>query len=501
MNIKIAVILLGMFAAVNLFAQPSDDPYERYIEKYKDIAIIEMQRAGIPASIKLGQALLESDAGRSDLARKANNHFGIKCSNDWDGKTFDKKDDEYNDQGEHIESCFRVYDNAEASYRAHSEFLHNPKKQFRYGQLFELDPTDYKGWAEGLRKAGYATSPSYSKRLVKVIEQYKLYKYDYMTINDDRLIASNPSNDNHFNSTVDGFLVQNDVKYVLSRDNEPVEEVARRTHTRVRSLVAYNENLKNGAQRLTKDTKVYLQSKRNSYRGKENYHRVQMGETMFEIAQQYGLKLEKLYERNLMVPGMEPAYNEQVKLKGGKASNRPVLVSEVPQIIVPPAPRIDSIIAAKPSTTPPVKTEVVENNPITEKPTIVAESSASGETLPEMSAPKPSVGSAEPVPVKTVSNEKPVHNSAPNNSTANSEIVQPNKPRPQNDFDTSNIFTPPSVEKPITSTTETTQYHTVAKGDTLWNISQRYNTSVDEVKRLNNLNSDGIKLGQRLRIH
>lgn len=475
MSKKTTVVLASLFVAAHLFAQTSKDHLERYIDKYKDLAIAEMHRVGIPASIKLGQAIIESDAGRSDLARKANNHFGIKCNTDWEGKTFYKKDDDYNDQGEHIESCFRVYENGEASFRAHSEFLLNPRKQFRYGQLFELDPKDYRGWAEGLRKAGYATSPSYSKRLVEVIERYKLYKYDHMNPSNDHLIASN---DNRNNTDLDGFMVANDVKYILSRDNEPITEIAKRTHTPVRSLLHYNENLRTEKQELEQGTRVYLQPKRNAYRGKDTYHNVKLGETMFEIAQEYGLKLEKLYARNRMEPGMEPAPNESIKLRGGKVSNRPKLTSEVPDILIPAVPvKPDTVLSATPMPTPP---------PVQVLPVTTAPPSA-------ILAEKP----AATAPVESPST-KPVYNTVP---VVNQSLALENaKSSEEENFDTSDIFTTSKPEKPAQKPLELLDYHVVAKGDTLWNISQRYNLTVSEVKQMNHLNSDSIQLGQKLRV-
>ena len=172
--------LTALFVAMLWFctnAFPSDE-HQAYIKRYKNIAISEMERAGIPASIKLAQGLLESGAGSSDLARKANNHFGIKCHSNWTGGTYYKKDDEYNALGMLKKSCFRAYKNADASYVAHSEFLRDPKKHERYGFLFGLKTTDYKGWAKGLKKAGYATSNTYPKKLIDLIERYKLYQYD-----------------------------------------------------------------------------------------------------------------------------------------------------------------------------------------------------------------------------------------------------------------------------------------------------------------------------------
>ncbi|MES2810143.1 MAG: glucosaminidase domain-containing protein [Bacteroidota bacterium] len=138
-----------------------------YIERFKAIAIKEMNLYGIPASITLAQGLFESGYGNGDLAKIANNHFGIKCTTDWKGKSYYKDDDQVND-------CFRVYDNPEDSYRDHSEFL----KRKRYAPLFELEKNDYAGWAKGLKAAGYATNPKYPDLLIGVIERYQLYQYD-----------------------------------------------------------------------------------------------------------------------------------------------------------------------------------------------------------------------------------------------------------------------------------------------------------------------------------
>lgn len=138
-----------------------------YISKFKTIAIIEMNKYGIPASITLSQALLESGTGNSDLAKYANNHFGIKCTSDWKGKGYYKDDDQKDD-------CFRVYNNPEESFKDHSEFL----KRKRYAALFELDKDDYEGWAKGLKAAGYATNPKYPDLLINIIEKYNLQQYD-----------------------------------------------------------------------------------------------------------------------------------------------------------------------------------------------------------------------------------------------------------------------------------------------------------------------------------
>ena len=166
--------ILLLLAAAVLFLGAARNPRQAYIDRYYPLAVREMQRTGVPASITLAQALLESGAGQSPLAARANNHFGLKCHNDWTGETFIKDDDR---AGE----CFRAYPSVADSYRAHSDFLRGRE---RYKSLFDLDPTDYKEWAKGLRRAGYATDPSYANKLITLIEDFELYRYDTMTEED-----------------------------------------------------------------------------------------------------------------------------------------------------------------------------------------------------------------------------------------------------------------------------------------------------------------------------
>ena len=154
-------------ASENISSQNHKLSTESYIEKYKDVAIWQMRKYGVPASITLAQAILESNSGNSELANVARNHFGIKCNNSWKGRTYLKDD-------EHKNECFRMYGDESESFRDHIEFL----KKDRYANLFDLDHTDYKGWAKGLRKDGYATNPKYPDLLISLIERYKLYEYD-----------------------------------------------------------------------------------------------------------------------------------------------------------------------------------------------------------------------------------------------------------------------------------------------------------------------------------
>lgn len=189
---------------------------EDYINAYQFIAISEMERTGIPASIKLAQGLLESDWGRSELSEFGNNHFGIKCGGSWAGKTYYKVDDDYDSKGQLTESCFRVFESDEASYIAHSEFLIANK---RYAFLFDYDNTDYKSWAKGLRKAGYATDPAYPSKLIGIIKKYELHQFDSMSEDDIQILAEASNNSQKENE--DGlFNVDEEEAFISSVEEE-----------------------------------------------------------------------------------------------------------------------------------------------------------------------------------------------------------------------------------------------------------------------------------------
>lgn len=436
-----------------------------YIEQYKSIAIQEMERAGVPASIKLAQAILESDFGRSDLARRANNHFGIKCGVNWDGREFYKEDDDYDDNGKLVKSCFRVYRSPEASFIAHSEFLRDPAKDFRYGFLFRLDPTDYRSWANGLKRAGYATAANYHERLINLIETYKLHEYDRLGQAPivDVTVPNQPG--------APAFGYNNDVRFVLSANNETVSTISRRTDVSLGQLIKYNEQLNDGEQRLAEGTMVYLQPKRNAFRGRAESHLVKEGETMFDISQTYGIKLAKLLQRNRMEKGMEPAVGQNIKLRGGKVKQRPALRGEATpdkpvngvRIEMEEAPAPPPAAPTPPPTVQPERESGIR--PVTPAPTPTTPAN----TQPADNKP---ADTPPPAPVK------------PEERRPSTPVVQPAPSTP--------VTTPPPATAPV--------YHTVEKGDTLWNISQRYQTTVAAIRQLNNMTNDSIQLGQRLRV-
>lgn len=315
------VIIFSQLACGQTRTEEQDWVVLKYINTYKDIAMEEMARVGLPASIKLGQGILESTAGRSDLARKAKNHFGMKCGGNWDGKTYYHKDDCFDKYGEHEKCCFRKFDSAKRSYYAHSEFL----QKARYRFLFtDLNSQDYESWAHGLKTAGYATDPNYATKLIGVIRKYELYKYDKMVIDGSEIEPEDPIVPVASAGTISR---NNDLRMVFASADQTPLAISQKYGVKMRCLRKYNERLGGDTRKLVQGEKVYLQKKRRSWRGREKYHDVQDGETMYQIAQKYGVRLSQLYRKNRMDQGTQPGIGEKVKIRGWriKSKNAPKL--------------------------------------------------------------------------------------------------------------------------------------------------------------------------------
>ena len=336
---------------------------ERFVEKYHEIAIQEMHRTGIPASIKLGQAILESEAGSSELAINSNNFFGLKCGPSWAGATFYKKDDDRDRRGRLIKSCFRAFGDPTASFIEHSEFLRHPAKEYRYGFLFNLDRHDYKSWAWGLKESGYATNPRYAVLLISIIEKYELYSFDYYDPQPERVLVSNRGREKptyHHppiehrtllpagwrkqlkeDEIISGLVTNNGLPMVYAQVGDTPRKIADRYTKSVQQILDFNEELTDPDQPLQKTERVYFRKKKKAYRGNKKFHVVQSAETMYDIAQQYGIILEKLYVRNRLFPGSEPAVGEKVKLRGiVKYRQRPKVRTSrpMPEVIVASPP-------------------------------------------------------------------------------------------------------------------------------------------------------------------
>ena len=286
---RIAILL----AAAALALGASQNPRLAYIEKYSALAVSEMQRTGVPASITLAQALLESGAGQSPLALHANNHFGIKCHNDWTGRKYYKDD-------EQLRECFRSYASVEESYQAHSDFL---RARDRYKDLFDLDPTDYKAWARGLRRAGYATDPDYAGKLINLIEDYGLDRFDRgveVTVPTPNELESPRvvTPDARFRESVSLSLTrpvyeQNGVRFVSAVEGESYSSIAEEFGLFLREILRFNDVEADAM--LDPGTVVYIDRKKSEAAyGLGKYVVDREGETLWEISQRFAIQLKKL---------------------------------------------------------------------------------------------------------------------------------------------------------------------------------------------------------------
>jgi len=300
---------------------PGNHAAREYIERYGDIAVREMNRTGVPASIKLAQGMIESDHGRSRLARSANNHFGIKCHNSWRGPVIYHDDDRRNE-------CFRKYSSPEESFLDHSDFLVNGS---RYQSLFSLRSDDYKGWARGLQRAGYATNPAYADMLIRKIEENKLYLFDTgkaVPLKESPEYGSSSGQPGSEYGSVrpatakgsryslaaaSRVMVKNRVEYIVIREDDSYESLVSDFDLLSWELEKYNEVTVDSL--LKPGATVYLQPKRRKAEPGIRYHVVREGETMHKVSQLYAIRLQNLYEMNFMVPGSEPETGRRLNLR------------------------------------------------------------------------------------------------------------------------------------------------------------------------------------------
>ncbi|MCR5313477.1 MAG: glucosaminidase domain-containing protein [Bacteroidaceae bacterium] len=332
MNIAKHTLACMFFAfAVMANGQNKSAAYVKYIEQYKQIAIEQMNKHGIPASITLAQALLESGAGQGELAKRSNNHFGIKCGSSWSGASVRHDDDK---KGE----CFRKYDYVSQSYEDHSIFL----KRDRYARLFKLAPDDYRGWAKGLKACGYATLPTYAERLIKIIDDYDLHQYDYAGKDEmkEEEVAVDEGNFEYVeaekeqtkvvsrrkykqakttrytrNRSLHTVYSVNHLKCVVVRKGDTWYSISKEKGIEFDKLLKYNEANRNTI--LSTGMNVFLQKKRlkadKNYRG--YWHKVQFGETMYTISQKYGVKSKTLYKINYKKKGFVPQRGDIILIR------------------------------------------------------------------------------------------------------------------------------------------------------------------------------------------
>jgi len=524
----IVLVLLFCTAFTGLEANNSNQNFasvEDYIQEHKDFAVSEMHRTRVPASITLAQAILESSFGNSYLAIHANNHFGIKC-HEWVGEKV-YKDDDAKDE------CFRSYGSIYESFVDHSEFL----GKTRYAHLHQLEINDYKGWAKGLRKAGYATNPEYASKLITVVERYNLSQYDLqsqspMIVSTNKKEVYDQPTKSRYQTDRDrweknkkgkkkskkkrnksgislpklGFgkkasterrgkvFYYNRIKTVITKKEATPKYLARKYTLSLDKFCKYNDFLED--QVIPADTKVYLQSKRNQGPFKIKTHKVKIGETLKDIAQAYGIKEDKLYKRNYLRPGQRPAPGELIYLRG-KAPRPPKLVTsfytpndqprtpdygenlptyEKPEVTAPTKPKTKVLdVVKKAETVETIEDSYIPDDLITEEdvettPTIFdVEEEGIVPEIPKVIKTKPK---APKVTVPKVTVPKTTK------STVKKAVSKINS------------------DKMVTSST-----YVVQKGDTLYSISKKTGKPVEEIKRMNSLGSNVIKLGQKLIIN
>lgn len=296
---KTPFIALLLFFALHATGQIKwNAKYQAYIDQYHDLAIEQMQKYGIPASITLAQGLYESGAGLSRLTRESNNHFGIKCHG-WRGeKTY--HDDETRNE------CFRAYDSAYDSYEDHSKFLAGGK---RYKKLFSLKRTDYKGWARGLSDCGYATNPAYAKKLIEIIKLYGLHKYDKAKKYDKLMVRRTRQGGGKGSYLASRTITENNKShYVKARAGDTFRSLSKELGISRRKLAKYNERDKDAT--LEDGEIIYIDKKqrRAAKEYKKRPHTVKAGESMYSISQLYGIRLNRLYKMN----GLDANYSIKV---------------------------------------------------------------------------------------------------------------------------------------------------------------------------------------------
>ena len=346
-KLKILFLLFASLAFRNSFAQ-QDPVVIEYINNYKELAIEEMQRTGIPASIKLAQGIHETSAGTSDLVRRSNNHFGLKCKSEWTGMTVKHTDDAPNE-------CFRKYESSRDSYKDQSNYLKNSP---RYASLFELDPTDYKAWAFGLKKAGYATNPKYSQVLIKLIEEYDLQDYTMIALGKLKHGQETLAKNEKKNSEIiipeekpvvmppeqevvvyskkeskkdavekkpeypDGEFKINETKVIYAKKGTSYLSIAEKYSIPLARIFEFNDMKVQEV--VDKDQLIYIMRKRKV--GLNEQHIVKPGETLVDIAQTEALRIESLLEYNFLQPNMQPAVGSVLYLRA-KGPGMPALAT------------------------------------------------------------------------------------------------------------------------------------------------------------------------------
>jgi LysM repeat protein len=446
---------------------------EQYIEKYSAIAVDEMYRSKIPASITLAQGILESGNGNSRLAVEANNHFGIKCKKSWTGKTIYEDDDA-------PQECFRKYDAAIDSYRDHSDFLMNNP---RYAFLFDLERTDYKAWAHGLKKAGYATNPQYAELLITFIDRHKLHRFDGVKLSEeeDRELKEEKA---ELVKSHGKEIINNGVPGVVAKEGESYAQIALNYDLKVYQVYRYNDLQKDAVCKVG-DT-VYLKTKK--LKTDSTQHIVSGQETMHWISQRYAIRLDKLLERNLLTFGQEPAVGEVIYLKN-KREQAPKLASAK---VIEVAVHKDTLSVAEP-----LKIDTTYNKKVYESTTLNIETSKPVEEVYELDTLhelKKDVSFFH-----TVQAGETLYSISKKYGVRVDAIMYLNLLPSDAIQSGQRLIINPAITSADTKEPQSTPgVHVVRQGETLFQISKFYGLNTEDIRATNNLSSDTVYIGQRL---
>lgn len=478
-----------------------------YVETYKNFAILNMHNTGVPASITLAQGLLESGIGNSPLALNANNHFGIKCHKEWTGETYIMDDDAKNE-------CFRKYPSAYESYLDHANFL---KSRPRYAPLFQLSPTDYQGWAKGLKEAGYATNPKYAELLISTIDDLKLHQYDLVTKAEFEALNGKPKEST---SSQDQTAIRrpplieeiNGLKATYVQPGESIFELAERVKIEAWQLVAFNE--------LSKDyhfkpgDRMFLERKHK--KAATDVYEVKVDDNLHDIAQQFGVRLESLRYRNRLEEGEEPAAGEVlllIKRREIKPKTRPLsdienryrLKEEAGKVAASKAfdDSIKSLTEAKAE-----KISRENTAKLKEKDEQIESLTAARDNmLKEIDQLRKAVKSGTKPKTnkkshRSESEEEEVPDAIEDSTSANpgSNLnAEPIRPAPK-DTVREAVPIPQEITTPADQTPTTTggKKYKVEKGDTLFKVSRKFGVKVDQIRKWNQMTNDNLKAGEEI---
>ncbi len=538
LNLVLALVTALCFSTTaknNLLSIQSSISVHDYIDTYKTIAMSEMKRTGIPASIILSQAILESNYGNSSLAKKAHNHFGIKCTDFWDGHKVYANDETLNE-------CFRKYESPYDSYIDHSNFL---LTRSGYSKLFLLSPKDYEAWAAGLQEKGYSTNSEYASLIIDLVKRYELNAFDFGGNKCSYVEAAFIEPE-----LLPEVFYHNGIKTVLFSCEVTPQQVAEHyAGISNNELLTFNDF--SSIKVISAGTHIFLEPKKNKAAYGIQTHIVAPKETMREISQLYGVKLEKLYQRNKMEDGSQPAFGEMIYLRG-RRNNPPLMrlgnqlpiTSAKQEVAKPPVQTHQTdpfpVVSSKHYDK---ETMEISNEPLQppqsvyyrEEPEIARNSSSTKDdsedeqqvinsNIDDTTLTRPITINSAPPPVD---NTPLVENALPTNDTDDTtdkkEWIPTKKNRsseitsvPDVDFNAatpSALVTSPGTKKikpeteiiaeAATNLAETkliVSPYTIKKGDNLYRISQKFKTTIKELKRINNMTSDVVITGKKIMV-